>query len=189
MDSDLSSVVLACKIIYVKYQITSIFCALYACCQENLPHFTIKVRQLWVDTSRTLKSSSLLCNCLQLFVVCSCYVRGGQNAKPVDLPRVWPLSGPVLYWIKRGTGTISPSAAPPAVLWRKSAVMFLQNMDEQLCSATACQPEPVRRGVCFQIPTGPEVGLELLRVIRAETVGMCPGANLQGCRDFLQFKA
>lgn len=44
--------------------------------------------------------------------------------------------------------------------------------------------------VCgFQILTGPEVGLELLRVIRAETVGMCPGANLQVCRDLLQFKA
>lgn len=115
--------------------------------------------ELWVDTSRTLKSSSLLCNCLQLFVVCSCYVRGGQNAKPVDLARVWPLSGPVLYWIKRGTGTISPSAAPPAVLWRKSAVMFLQNVDEQLCAATACQPEPVRRGVWFSNPDRARGGL------------------------------
>lgn len=44
--------------------------------------------------------------------------------------------------------------------------------------------------VCgFQIPTGPEAGLELLRVVRAETVGMFPGASLQGCRDLLQFKA
>lgn len=40
------------KKIYVKYQITIIFCALCSCCQENLAYFAIKVRQLWVDTSR-----------------------------------------------------------------------------------------------------------------------------------------
>lgn len=101
---------------------------------------------------QTLKCSSLLCNCLQLFVVCSCFVRGGQNAKAMDLLWVWPLSAPALCWIERGTGPVSPPAAPPGVQWRKSAVMFVQKVEEQLCPATACQPQPVRGGVCFSGP-------------------------------------
>lgn len=104
MDSYLSSVTLECK--KKKCRIPNYNYLLCPLCllpgKSSL--FCYQGETALSGYKQALKSSSLLCNCLQLFVVCSCYVGGGQNAKPVDVLGVWPLSGPVLCWIKRGTG-------------------------------------------------------------------------------------
>lgn len=60
----------------VKYQITTVFCALYACCHENLTYFAIETGLS--GYKQTLKSSSLLCNCLQLFVVSAVMLEVGR---------------------------------------------------------------------------------------------------------------
>lgn len=152
MDSYPSSVALECKKYISKIpNYNYLLCPL--CLLPGKPSLFCDQGETALSGYRqTLKPSSLPCNCLQLFVVCSCFVGGGQNAEPVGLLSAWPLCGPVLRWIKGGTAPISPSAALQGVQWRESAVMFLQKVEEQLCPATACQPQPVRRGVCCSHP-------------------------------------
>lgn len=162
MARDLNSVVLECKKIYVKYQITIVFCALYACCQENLPYFVVKMRQLWVDTSR-LSSLPLSCvDCLQLLVVCSCYVEVGRMLKTCvsapcvasfwsralsDQERLWPH-----FSFSHPAGWKGNQQWCCCRMWTSSYALPLP--------ASLCLPG---EGSGFWVLTGTEVGLELLR--------------------------
>lgn len=144
------------------------------------------MRQLWVDTNRLL---SLPPSCV---MVCSFLWFAAVMLEVSRMLNLWICSVCDPFLVQ--CSTESREALAPFLLQQPCWVCSEGN--QQWCffctmwMSSCALPLPASLSLsgelcAFQILTGPEVALELLHSLS----GMCPGANLQVCRDLLGFKA
>lgn len=189
MDSYLSSVTLECKKKKnVEYLTTIIFCALCACFQENLPYFATKVRQLWVDTSR-LSSRPLSC-----VIVCSFLWFAAVMLEVGRMLNLWMCSVCDPFLVQCSAESREALAhfsfSRPGGCVVKGISSDVSTEGGGAAVPCHCLPAPACQERCVLFTSWQGQGvLGAAPVVRAETVGMYPGANLQVCRDLLQFKA